>query len=556
MSPNPQDSSSSIEPLRLPAQSFQKLFAGNQPQKRTAAQCTLCWDTRAVPNDRPFVLFAKAGKNFDPWHDLERLLVRAQQQNIEGWCIVDNTFESLNKIAALDSHARERVFPVPEFSRLLCEAASMCLVPETRDLKTFAITGTNGKTSTTSLLAQLITETNGTPTARLGTLGFFDGSVEFDQPFPTTPDFPTFCCYLNHLVRVGTKALVMEASSHGLAEGRLHDWQFDGAALTNLTPDHLDFHKTMEAYWDAKKLLFSRHLKQGAPAVIAAQKSPWRDAVSMLCSHGHPTTLILNTMANTVEGMPALDPENKAQVHSALKIVEYDYELALREGLSLHLKQRSGKPTTHSRFRAPMLFGDFQAENLVVALCMMNALGHHWDSMEQRTESLKPVLGRMEVVTPISERTSLPLVFVDYAHTPDALESSISSLRKIAMVNRTKIITVFGCGGDRDRTKRPAMAEIAGRLSDLAIVTSDNPRTEDPLQINSEIAAGFSPAAKWVIEQDRALAIKLAITQANPGDLVIVAGKGHEDYQIIGSSKLPFSDAEIARKVLQSWRLN
>jgi UDP-N-acetylmuramyl-tripeptide synthetase len=398
------------------------------------------------------------------------------------------------------------------------------------------------------------------PTARLGTLGFFDGSVEFDQPFPTTPDFPTFCCYLNHLVRVGTTTLVMEASSHGLAEGRLHDWQFDGAALTNLTPDHLDFHKTMEAYWEAKKLLFSRHLKQGAPAVVAAQKSPWREAVSLLCSRGHPTTLIINTMAETPDAKLALDPVNEAQVHSALNIVEYDCKLALREGLSLHLNAPSGKHTSSTKlgaaYRAPWLFGDFQAENLVVALCMMNALGHHWVSLEPRTASLRPVRGRMEVVTPVSERAGLPLVFVDYAHTPDALESCILSLRKLSLANKSKILTVFGCGGDRDRTKRPVMAEIAGRLSDFSIVTSDNPRSEDPQVINSEIAAGFSPAAKWVIEQDRALAITRAITQANPGDLVIIAGKGHEDYQIIGSSTLPFSDAEIARKVLQSWRLN
>jgi UDP-N-acetylmuramoyl-L-alanyl-D-glutamate--2,6-diaminopimelate ligase len=554
MTPSSQDSRSNIkiEPLRLPADSLKHLFAGNQLVESTATDCTLCWDTRAVPNDRPFVLFAKAGKNFDPWQEVERLIRSAVEHSVQAWCVVEDTSEALERLTLLSVAVRKRVLPVPEFAKLLCQAASMCLVPETRQLKTFAITGTNGKTSTTSLLAQLISETTGSPTARLGTLGFFDGSVEFDQPFPTTPDFPTFCCYLNHLVRVGTGTLVMEASSHGLAEGRLHDWQFDGAALTNLTPDHLDFHKTMEAYWEAKKLLFSRHLKPGAPAVIAAQKSPWREAVSLLCPRGHPTTLIINKMDLKL----VLAAEQESQIHSSLKIVDYESELALIKGLLVNLNGRSGKLTSGTRYRAPMLFGDFQAENLVVALCTMNALGHQWGSLEARTESLRPVRGRMEMVTPLSERARLPYVFVDYAHTPDALESSISSLRKLAQTDNTKVITVFGCGGDRDRTKRPVMAEIAGRLSDLSIVTSDNPRSEDPQAINNEIAAGFSPAAKWLIEQDRALAIAFAIRQANPGDLVIIAGKGHEDYQIIGSSKLPFSDAEIARNVLQSWRLN
>lgn len=563
-------SSSAIAPLVLPLESFKKLLmreSERHPQPALLAMLSqseasghsapliLCSDTRAVPANSSYIFFGKAGKNFDPWHDMVTLAERAEHSGKLSFCIVEASHKTLERLGGLSPAAGMRIFALPQFERFLSEAAALCLHPGTKLLKTFGITGTNGKTSTTSLLAQLLEAATEAPVARLGTLGFFDGHMEFDQPFPTTPDFVTFCRYLNHLVKVGTKTLVMEASSHGLAEGRLHDWQFDGAALTNLTPDHLDFHQTMEQYWAAKKLLFSKHLKPTGVAIIAAEKSPWSDVVPMLCERGHGTILAVKTsnpdLKKNVLGVLQPDQAN----HPTLKIVGYDSEPTGIEGLFINLHEDLHGRSAATKFQAPMLFGDFQAENLAVALSLLHALGYPWSAFEPHTTSLKPIPGRMEMVTPPGERERLPIVFVDYAHTPDALESSLRSLRALAAASNANILTVFGCGGDRDRSKRPLMGEIAARLSHSAIITSDNPRNEDLKTIINDILAGFPPSAEPVVEQDRAAAIQLAITQAGPGDLILIAGKGHEDYQIIGSSKQPFSDAAIARKILQSWRL-
>ncbi len=356
----------------------------------------------------------------------------------------------------------------------------------TSKLLTIGVTGTNGKTTTTNLISQLID----IPHTLIGTLGTFlpDGSKE--DIGLTTPD-PLYIQKIAYqTLKFGGKALIMEVSSHALHQGRVSGIKFDGAIFTNLTQDHLDYHSSMEEYFLSKAKLFSL-LKPAGKGVVFIEDS-WGERL--------------------LERYPGI-----------IQITNDSYKLISQDlkGSKFEYKERN--------FFLPIV-GEFNVKNALLSLVLLESLGVKVESLD----SLRPIKGRLEVV--------VEDVFVDYSHTPDSLEKAITELKKLT---DKPLTVVFGCGGDRDKTKRPLMGEIASRLADKVIITSDNPRTEDPNKIIDDILKG-SKKDLLVIE-DREKAITKALEDRD--SVVLIAGKGHEEYQIVGTEKRYFSDQEVVRRV-------
>lgn len=389
----------------------------------------------------------------------------------------------------------------------------------TKKLQLVGVTGTNGKTTTTHLIEFFLTQAQ-LPTALMGTL--YTRWAGFEQTAAhTTP----FAVELQHQLAeasvAGCKFGVMEVSSHALAQGRVKCCEFDVAVFTNLTQDHLDFHKDMEDYFGAKALLFSPEYLQGK-AVINIDDAYGRRLVEQV---GKDRTWSYSTKSRADLWMSALN-----------------YKLSGVSGI-LHT------PQGDVAFQSPLV-GQYNLANLLAAVGAVLQLGVDLQFIAQVLPQFPGVPGRMERVQ-ISLDQDISAI-VDYAHTPDSLENLIKAARPF-ITGRT--ICVFGCGGDRDRTKRPQMGKIAAELADLAIVTSDNPRTEDPERILQDILAGIENDRKVLVISDRSAAIRAAIMQAQPGDGVLIAGKGHEDYQILGTEKIHFDDRQQARAALQERNL-
>lgn len=391
------------------------------------------------------------------------------------------------------------------------------------------ITGTNGKT-TTSYMIEAILEAAGMPTAVLGTVSYRFREKTIPAPH-TTPESVELQKVLAEMEGLGAKAVVMEVSSHALEQRRVEGCRFDAGVFTNLTRDHLDYHLDMESYLASKMLLFSRHL---SPDGIKPRRMA---AVNMDDQYG---AVIAAASACPVISY-GLGPE--AQVTAS----ELSFSM---EGISGIL----ATPRGNTRFTSPMP-GRFNLYNILAAAAVGIAMDIPLPAILSGIEGHKKVPGRLERV----ENNRGVGLFVDYAHTGDALENVLSTLSELAT---GRIITLFGCGGDRDRGKRPVMGEVAFRYSDLSIITSDNPRSEDPAAIMADIGSGIhDPMAREYSRQDLACgfkgkgylfvesrreAIRLAVRLAEPGDIVLLAGKGHEDYQIIGREKLHFDDREEA----------
>lgn len=376
-----------------------------------------------------------------------------------------------------------------------------------------AVTGTNGKSSTVDFLRQ-IWASAGRGAASLGTLGAIgpNGVVDLGH---TTPDPVAIHQTLAALAEEGVTHAAMEASSHGLDQHRLDGVQLAAGAFTNLTQDHLDYHATMEAYREAKLRLWSL-LPKGAPAVI--------------CADGEQAEAF-EARAREV-GLSVLTCGWRAK---DLKIREIQPRPA---GQTLDLSWRGRE----AQVELPLI-GEFQALNAVTAAALALALGEAPDAVWRGLEALKPVRGRMEHVGATGAGAH---VFVDYAHTPAGLDVLLRAARPHAP---GRIVLVFGCGGDRDRAKRPLMGEIAARFADVVIVTDDNPRSEEPAAIRREVMVGC-PAAREI--GDRAAAIREGVAQLRPGDALLIAGKGHETGQIVKGEVLPFSDQDEARRALSS----
>ncbi len=380
-------------------------------------------------------------------------------------------------------------------------------------LKLFGITGTNGKTTTAWLLLQLL-EAAGERVGMIGTLGNYrDGS--FTPTGYTTPESPELAAALAEMADAGCTAVVMEVSSHALALHRVAGLRLYAGVFTNLTQDHLDFHGSMAEYHDAKKLLFD-HLDADRSAVVNL------DDV-------HGTTMVRDCYA-TVVGYGA---KEEADAHIQ------ETELGPNHtAWTLKLSERFGGGTLRLRSG---LVGDFNIWNATAAVATALTEGMDRTLLVQAVSNLRAVPGRMETIALPNGATAV----VDYAHTPDALEKALLTLRKVG--GNATLTVVFGCGGNRDAAKRPIMGAIAARLADRVVLTSDNPRSENPETILDQIAAGIANPATITRISDRAAAIQHALGQANADDVVLIAGKGHEDYQIIGLQKIHFDDREVVR---------
>ncbi|CAN5747458.1 UDP-N-acetylmuramoyl-L-alanyl-D-glutamate--2,6-diaminopimelate ligase [soil metagenome] len=391
-------------------------------------------------------------------------------------------------------------------------------------LSLVGITGTNGKTTTSYLLAAIF-EAAGIKCGRIGTVGYRIGNRELDAA-RTTPEAPELQRMLRDMVAQGCGACVMEVSSHALVLRRADHLRFTAGIFTNLTRDHLDFHGDMEAYFIAKRRLFEL-LPHGAVGVTNADD---RRGSEFAASVTRPVTYAIEAPADVTPG-------------------PISYSL---DGLTFDIRTPRGTLQIRSK-----LVGRPNAYNILAAVATAAALDLPFSAIEQGVKNLEDVPGRFQVVSAPDDDVR---VVVDYAHTDDALKNLLETARPLA---QGRVITVFGCGGDRDKTKRPLMGAVAARLSDMVVVTSDNPRSESAEQIIEDIHRGIvlpadrlgpkgqgpkaTPSLSIV---DRKAAIERAVREARPGDLVLVAGKGHEKYQVIGERTVPFDDVAVARTAL------
>jgi UDP-N-acetylmuramoyl-L-alanyl-D-glutamate--2,6-diaminopimelate ligase len=408
---------------------------------------------------------------------------------------------------------------VPGLRRHLGTIADRACGSPSRQLTVVGVTGTNGKTSTVHLLAQALAG-EGTDVATIGTLGSGrpGALVEGER---TTPDVLSVHALLRRFVDAGISHVAMEVSSHALDQGRVDQVAFAVAVFTNLSRDHLDYHGDMQAYGAAKARLFDW---PGLAAAVVNSDDPFGRT---LAQRLRPDLRRLRF------GLAPLADGGRPEFHAT------DIRTG-GDGIAFTLVTPAGTAAV-----ASALLGRFNLSNLLGVAAVLHALGRPLPAIVHALAGLRGVPGRMQR----HGGGARPLVVVDYAHTPDALEQALASLREHAA---GRLLCLFGCGGERDAGKRPQMAAIAQRLADAVIVTDDNPRSEDGDAIVADILAGFADPAAVAVERDRARAIAAAVAQARPGDIVLVAGKGHEPYQEIAGRRLPFDDSAHVLAALEA----
>ena len=382
-------------------------------------------------------------------------------------------------------------FLVDDLRNRLGKIASNFYESPEKKLKIVGVTGTNGKTTTTYLIEQILGEES---VARIGTVEYKIGDEIIEAP-NTTPESLDIIKMSKKAVDKGLKYLVMEVSSHGLTSGRVDMLDFDVAVFTNLTPEHLDYHKDMDDYFAAKKILFDK-------------------------------------LKNKENGVINIDDSYGEKIAK-----EYG-------GITYSLNKDADLDSKTIKEMKPTLLGKFNMYNILAAIGVGQILEIDLNLIKERVRNIKGAPGRFEAVSVGQDFR----VIVDYAHTGDALENILQGVKDLGEAG--KVITVFGCGGDRDKTKRPVMAEVAERYSQLVIVTSDNPRTEKAEDIIEDVIKGFKNK-NYIIEIDRKEAIKKAVLKAEKDDIILIAGKGHETYQILGTTKIHFDDREIAVEAIK-----
>lgn len=415
----------------------------------------------------------------------------------------------------LDTHLPQVV--VKSTRRQIADIADKFFASPSKSLNLIGVTGTNGKTTVTHLV-QKILEAKNEQCALIGTLGYkLASSDNYKEAKHTTPQAPELQHLLKRISQKGLKNVVMEVSSHALEQNRTGGCVFKGAVLTNLTQDHLDYHITMDNYFDAKAILF-KNLKPGSFAVVNADDKFAQRFLDVI-----------------PEGVKVVT----YGVKNSADVMAKDVEFALGGAKFVCEAKEFGSVDAKLQMN-----GMFSVYNVLASICVGLCLDVDLNSCVKALESTKGVAGRFEVI--VKE----PLVIVDYAHTPDGLENVLLAAREITP-NGSNLICLFGCGGDRDATKRPKMGEIAERLSDKIVITSDNPRSEDPQQIITDILAGLKSIStqKVFVEADRKKAIELLKSISTKHDVIVIAGKGHEDYQILKDKTIHFDDREEARKV-------
>lgn len=397
----------------------------------------------------------------------------------------------------------------------LGELASRFWAASSEDMTIAGVTGTNGKTSVAHFLAQAWARSEG-QAGMIGTLGY--GLLgELEPASHTTPEPFTLNRILAHCIDSGANHLAMEVSSHALAQGRVDTVQFDAAIFTNLSRDHLDYHADMDAYAAAKLRLFTEH----APRFCIINRDDMTGRRWIRELGGEAEVLSYGLMPG-------------AELTAEVRGMDAD-------GMALTLHSPWGSADIRSG-----LMGSFNASNLLATAGALTLLGMPWDETLRELELITPVPGRM---LRLGGAPGQPVVVIDYAHTPDALAHSLAAVQDHLS---GRLICVFGCGGNRDRGKRAQMGQVAESLADELVITSDNPRFESVNSIINDVLRGIDKRERVTVEADRALAIRAAIANAGPGDIVLVAGKGHESWQEVAGQKLPFSDEAMVQAVLEA----
>ena len=463
------------------------------------------------------------------------LFVAIQGQTADGHAFIDEALKNgaTAVVAQKEVHQDTVVIQVPDTRQALADISARFYGNPSEHMVLVGITGTNGKTTTAFLIESILNKA-GFEVGVISTINYRYAGKAFDNPM-TTPESLDLQQILAEMRAKGVSHVVMEASSHAIAQFRIKSCWFDIGVFTNLTQDHLDFHGNMQSYWASKKKLFTDYLSLGpkkdrAVAVINCNDNRGQELADLL------------TLPNLKIG---------TQMENDIKIENYQCDLNGIRGKIL-------TPRGDFQFESAMA-GEHNLENILCAAGVATALMIPPDAIKAGLEAVAAVPGRLERI----ESNTGRFVYVDYAHTPDALENVLTAL---GVISSNRIICIFGCGGDRDKAKRPLMGEIAAKLSDLAVITSDNPRTEKPLDIIAHIRAGteqadtfkytateLTPTFKkkgYVVEPDRRSAIELGISVSQPGDTVLIAGKGHETYQILGSKTIDFDDRQEARRAL------
>jgi UDP-N-acetylmuramoyl-L-alanyl-D-glutamate--2,6-diaminopimelate ligase len=385
----------------------------------------------------------------------------------------------------------------------------------------FGVTGTNGKTSITYILEHILNE-NRKLTGVMGTVNHRIGSKMWDSQM-TTPDSVTLQSRLKNFLEYHAYAAALEVSSHALEQNRVDSVHFNTVVFTNLTLDHLDYHSNMENYFEAKQKLFTDLIWKSKKKILFA-----------IVNNDDPYGRRLKVADRAVTWT-----YGQKEADFKFKVIKMNFHETVFE-LETPIESKMIKMKT---------CGIHMVYNVVASLVAAITAGVTLEEGVRAVETFQGIPGRLEKIDHADQR----VIFVDYAHTPDALKNTLNSIRHIRNETKSesKIMTVFGCGGDRDKSKRPEMGLIASQLSDVVILTSDNPRSEEPLQILQDIKAGIPKSfEKLFVEPDREKAILLALSQATNSDIVLVAGKGHENYQIVGTSKIHFSDKEVILKIL------
>ena len=441
---------------------------------------------------------------------------------VDGRDFIDQAIQNGAKIVFKQSDSRAVysfsncwVVDVPGLDRLVSQIAASFYGFPTEHMIAVGVTGTNGKTTVSQLIAQAM-KLLGQSSAVIGTAG--NGVwPEMDVASHTTPDAVNLQKLMAGYVEQGVDSVAMEVSSHGLDQGRTEHVAFDVAVFTNLTRDHLDYHGTMDAYGRAKARLFEY---SGLKASVINLDDPFSSSL-LQRAQGKLWTF--------------------SQDNSEADVFCEEVELT-SQGMRLRVSTPEGKGIIETS-----LIGHFNVSNVLAVVCVLMSQGVALQRIIDVAVNFQPITGRMETFGGEGK----PSAVVDYAHTGDALEKALLAIKNHC---RGKLYCVFGCGGDRDRGKRPEMASVAEKLSDFIVVTNDNPRTEDPERIIEEVMSGFASPYLVLVEKDREKAIRLAISQAKPGDWVLVAGKGHEDYQDVQGVKHPFSDVEKVKGALAEYQ--
>lgn len=494
-------------------------------------KANLCADSRRlVPGDG---FMARAGRRFSAEAHFEAAIDAGA-----GAILMDagQTAEDLQEVAA-----RVPVLRVPQLAHRMGMIASAFYGRPSMTLQIVAVTGTNGKSTVTAALGHALAR-SGIPAAVIGTLGLgifpahcaHDYQPAWDNQWTaglTTPDAVDLQRILRELKSREVSAVAIEASSIGIEQGRLQGCAIKAAAFTNLSHDHLDIHGTMERYAQAKALLFE------APSLG-----------TMVINTDDPYGALMWQATELHIERIAIGSRWPANANGAIKIGSAEPTL---QGWHLML-EASGQARDLAGGLDLPVFGHYNIDNaLIVAGCML-AMGLEPQAIRSRISEFRLPAGRLQMLT----APSGPWACVDYAHSPDALARVLEALRPITQTRGGRLICIFGCGGDRDAAKRPAMGEIAARAADLVVLTSDNPRRESPEAILDAIVAGVPETLRHKLQRqsDRALAIAQTIAKADPRDLVLIAGKGHEQTQTIGEASILFSDADHATRALEVWR--